>query len=162
MERHNDAFGTCPRCEHVGWHRYKKKAIIFGDKGRRYKVSLFKCPKCGKKFGFELDGDIPAATKKSPTRYYNRDTNYSSYYRPPKEEKKDEFDEMLEALNDDYDKDEPEYYQITPNELVDIINHINKIINNVDYGNLDANTGGSILHSIAGIRKVIKTVTDRG
>ena len=167
MERHNDAYGTCPRCEYVGWHKYKKKAIIFGDGKRKYKVSLFKCPKCGKKFGFELGGGLPVATAKSTARYHNgiqetRNINYSSYYKPQKEEKKDEFDEMLEALSNDYDKDEPEHYKITPNELIDIVNQMDKIINCVDHGNLDANTGGSILHSVAGIRKVIQTVTNRG
>lgn len=62
MERHNDSYGTCPRCEHIGWHKYKGKAIIFGDDGK-YKVSLFKCPKCGKKFGFDLGGEIKVPNK---------------------------------------------------------------------------------------------------
>ena len=57
MYNKNDAcYGTCPHCGSIGWHKYKKKALIF-DEPEKYKVSLFKCGNCGKKFGFDLRED---------------------------------------------------------------------------------------------------------
>ena len=56
-----DCYGTCPKCGEMGWCHYKGKARIFksGPGSGTYKVSLFKCGNCGKKFGFELEDDIP-------------------------------------------------------------------------------------------------------
>ena len=146
MERHNDAYGTCPRCEHIGWHRYKKKAIIFGENKRKYKVSLFKCPKCGKKFGFELDGDIPEPKVSITDRLLGR------------KEEEDEFDKMLEALSDDYDKD----FKISPDEVSDIISELEIMADAVDSGNLNADNGATILLSIKSIGDIFEKVTSRG
>ena len=56
-----DCFGTCPKCGEIGWCHYKGKARIFksGPGSDTYKVSLFKCGNCGKKFGFELEDSVP-------------------------------------------------------------------------------------------------------
>ena len=56
-----DCYGTCPKCGEIGWCHYKGKARIFksGPGSGTYKVSIFKCGNCGKKFGFELEDDIP-------------------------------------------------------------------------------------------------------
>lgn len=55
-----DCFGTCPKCGEIGWCHYKGKARIFksGPGSDLYKVSLFKCGNCGKKFGFELEDGV--------------------------------------------------------------------------------------------------------
>lgn len=133
MHKHNDAYGTCPRCKYVGWHRYKKKALIYCNGNKKIVVSLFKCPQCGKKFGFNLSEDIPIPDPKR--------VKYNDLYNREEDE-----------------KDEPEYYKITPDEIVDIAKHLDEIIKCVDYGDLGVNTGGSILHSIASIRKVIHKI----
>ena len=56
-----DCYGTCPKCGEIGWCHYKGKARIFksGPGSGTYKVSLFKCGNCGKKFGFELEDSVP-------------------------------------------------------------------------------------------------------
>ena len=54
MHKKNDAYGTCPNCKTIDWHKYKKKGIIFGANKEKYKVSLFKCKTCGRMFGFDL------------------------------------------------------------------------------------------------------------
>ena len=59
MEKSNDCFGTCPRCGEMGWCHYKGKATILNGTGTPFKVSIYKCRKCGKKFGFNLSDDIP-------------------------------------------------------------------------------------------------------
>jgi len=55
-----DCYGTCPKCGEIGWCHYKGKARIFksGPGSDLYKVSLFKCGNCGKKFGFELEDGV--------------------------------------------------------------------------------------------------------
>lgn len=55
-----DCYGTCPKCGNIGWCHYKGKAHIFknGPGSDTYKVSIFKCGNCGKKFGFELEDDV--------------------------------------------------------------------------------------------------------
>lgn len=76
-----DCFGTCPKCKKMGWCHYKGKARIFksGPGSDTYKVSLFKCGNCGKKFGFELEDGVM--------------------------EPKDELDTMLEDLANDYEEE---------------------------------------------------------
>ena len=77
-----DCFGTCPKCGNIGWCHYKGKARIFksGPGSDLYKVSLFKCGNCGKKFGFELEDSMP--------------------------EPKDDLYDMLDKLQNDYDEED--------------------------------------------------------
>lgn len=77
-----DCYGTCPKCGEIGWCHYKGKARIFksGPGSDLYKVSLFKCGNCGKKFGFELDDSTP--------------------------EPKDDLYDMLEKLQNDYEEED--------------------------------------------------------
>ena len=48
-----DWYGTCPKCKDMGWCDYKGKVHIKdGPESDTYKVLIYKCKKCGKKFGF--------------------------------------------------------------------------------------------------------------
>ena len=80
MHGKKDAYGHCPKCQHAGWHKYKGKALIYGEDSK-YKVSLYKCPKCGKKFGFALNTDKGAKKddwKKVTEMLYDLHDNYIS------------------------------------------------------------------------------------
>lgn len=95
-----DCFGTCPKCGEIGWCHYKGKARIFksGPGSGTYKVSLFKCGNCGKKFGFELEDGVM--------------------------EPKDELDTMLEDLANDYEEEDNDWEKITE-ILDDAYEHLN-------------------------------------
>lgn len=149
MHRHNDAFGYCPRCNTSGWHRYKGKALIFGNT-RKFKVSLFKCRKCGKKFGFDLSDPIPKPEPKISMT--DRLLGHN------KEEEKDEFDALLEALNDDYDKD----FKITPDEVSHIISELEVMAAAIDAGGIGAANSNTILIAIKRICDILEEVTTRG
>lgn len=56
MHSDKDCYGRCPKCGNEAWHRYKGKAHIYNDSGNgTHKVTLFKCSKCKKKFGFNIE-----------------------------------------------------------------------------------------------------------
>ncbi len=82
-----DCYGTCPKCGNIGWCHYKGKAHIFksGPGTGTYKVSIFKCRNCGKKFGFQLEDGVM--------------------------EPKDELDTTLEDLANDYEIEEATGYK---------------------------------------------------
>lgn len=140
MHKHNDAWGHCPRCNHAGWHKYKGKALIFGEGTTKYKVSIFKCPKCGKKFGFDLSDSSP-----KPGKISMADILLGRI-----EEDDDEFEKMLEELSNDYERG----FTISSNEVGEIVDRLGKIIHAVEVGNLDPDSAGIILHNATGIREI--------
>ena len=148
MERSKDAFGCCPRCDTSGWHRYKGKALIFGNT-RKFKVSLYKCRKCGKKFGFDLSDPIP-----KPKIKYNDLYDISK----KKQEEKDEFDAMLEALSEDYDKD----FTITPDEVSKLLNSLECLALDIDSVSDNDNVVKRMLIQVKRISDILGQVTSRG
>ena len=46
------AYGTCPTCKSVGYHKQKKSGIIYLEGNTKAYCSRFKCKNCGSWFGF--------------------------------------------------------------------------------------------------------------
>ena len=103
-----DCYGTCPKCGEIGWCHYKGKARIFksGPGSDLYKVSLFKCGNCGKKFGFELEDSTPEPKVKDD----------------PYEKTDDYLYDMLEKLQNDYEEEDDSEDWKKVYDLLDIVN----------------------------------------
>lgn len=46
------AYGTCPTCKGIGYHRQKKSGMIYLEGNTKAECSRFKCRYCGNWFGF--------------------------------------------------------------------------------------------------------------
>lgn len=46
------AYGTCPTCKNVGYHKQKRSGVIYLEGNTKAKCTRFKCKNCGSWFGF--------------------------------------------------------------------------------------------------------------
>lgn len=50
------AYGICPTCKNVGYHKQKRSGVIYLEGNTKAKCTRFKCKNCGSWFGF-YDGN---------------------------------------------------------------------------------------------------------
>lgn len=74
------AYGTCPTCKGIGYHRQKKSGVIYLEGNTKAKCSRFKCKYCGSWFGFFDQKDWENANEEeveSETDDWEKVFNYS-------------------------------------------------------------------------------------